>query len=451
MITFEKVTPLHGAIIRKIERLNEEVFPIAPDMAMLTDWSAKQEGTPIDFIALKDRGQFRGYAYAIDYGEITFLAFLAIEPKYHGKGYGTKLLEHIKELNAFKPIILTAFKPIPENEDYEECLRRRAFYMRNGFVPQPGEIKAESYHRSEIYLHGSGPTMEAMQDVVDRFANESDAYTDWWGGNDFRISIQSRFDKAKETGMLTATAKNVNFLKYLSSERRKQMLGNKERKRIDKCLDYYYHRYNWNDQLVTYHGKVGVQDVAGNMLVPPLYDEVRCLGNYFTNRSSDPMVAVLNGKQAMISTLQYNHLLTGFTYDSILPWFFNWYRCWKDGKTGVIDNEGSVLIPAEMDFVEKHGPYFRFGKGRKCGIVVHSSIYGVLDNAYQSVGSYITTPPIFDDIIWPTNDEPALQVKLRGRWGYLDKDGDFTTNRWLGAVGIDPTDWMDKEDSGMLS
>lgn len=451
MITFERITPLHGAIIRKIERLNEEVFPAAPNMARLTDMVGSQEDTPIDFIALKDRGQFRGYAYAVDYGEMTFLAFLAIEPKYHGKGYGTKLLERIKELHAFKPIILTAFKPIPGREDYEECLRRRAFYMRNGFVPQPDVIEAEGYHRSEIYLHGSRPSTEAMQNVLKRFDNSSDAFTGWWPYDDFKVSIQSRFDTRRGTGTLPATVRNVNFLNYLCSQRRKQNPESEERKRIDKCMDYYYHRYNWDDQRVTYHGKVGVQDITGAMLVPPLYDEVRCLGHYFTSRKSDPMVVVQNGKQAMISTLQYNHLLTKFTYDSILPWFTFWYKCRKDGKTGVIDNEGKVLIPAEMDFVEEHGPFFRFGKGKKYGIAVHDIIDGLLSKPGHFSGIIITTPPIFDDIIWPTNDEPALQVKLRGRWGYLDKDGDFTTKRWLGAVGIDPTDWMDKEDSGMLS
>ena len=136
MIVFKQVTKDYSELNSRIEELNKKVFPSTENTADLHFLAGYYKGASVDFIAMEDDGMFVGYAYMINFFQGSFIYYLAIEPEYQSKGYGTALLKHLSELQGSRPIALTAFALDPDNDDYEDCVRRKWFYVRNGYVDQ---------------------------------------------------------------------------------------------------------------------------------------------------------------------------------------------------------------------------------------------------------------------------------------------------------------------------
>ena len=172
MISFKKVEETDSELNLKIEKLNEKVFPSTVDTADLHFLTKQYEGASVDFIAVMDDDRFVGYTYMINFFQGSFIYYLAIEPECQSKGYGTALLKHLREIQGSRPIALTAFALHPEDDDYEQCVRRKWFYVRNGYVDQRIPYPLEEDHRFDVYMNGFGISyieLMAMLNKVDMF------------------------------------------------------------------------------------------------------------------------------------------------------------------------------------------------------------------------------------------------------------------------------------------
>lgn len=63
---------------------------------------------------------------------MVFLLYMAVSPSLQSRGYGTEILEYLKEQYK-KPITLNAEPRDDDSENADERSRRFAFYERNGF------------------------------------------------------------------------------------------------------------------------------------------------------------------------------------------------------------------------------------------------------------------------------------------------------------------------------
>ena len=174
MISFRKVTETDEQLNSQIEELNKKVFPSAETTVNLHFLAGLYEGASVDFIAVEDDDVFVGYTYVINFFQGSFIYYLAIEPDYQDRGYGTALLKYLREIQGNRPIALTIFTPCPDNEDYEECLSRKWFYVRNGYVDQKIPYPDEDNHRYDIYMNGFGVgyiELMAMLNKVNMFIN----------------------------------------------------------------------------------------------------------------------------------------------------------------------------------------------------------------------------------------------------------------------------------------
>ena len=132
----------------KIKHAIKTLFPSnerAPFWFLLQ--RAKKEG--IDFLAFYDSDSegndiFVGYAYIITVvkgsdplttGVSRTLVFnLIVDGSQHSKGYGSGILEYIKQRYAPNPIDLNIEAVIEGCENLEQRQKRKAFYLKNGFV-----------------------------------------------------------------------------------------------------------------------------------------------------------------------------------------------------------------------------------------------------------------------------------------------------------------------------
>ncbi len=87
---------------------------------------AKEENVVFDVIL--DNDKVIGMEYLINYDNITYLMYFAIDEKQRNKGYGSKVLKHLIE--KYKIIILSIERP---REELKNSKNRKNFYLRNGF------------------------------------------------------------------------------------------------------------------------------------------------------------------------------------------------------------------------------------------------------------------------------------------------------------------------------
>lgn len=85
-------------------------------------------------VAYFDKGEFIGFSYLVFYKDIMYLAFFAVSESKRNQGYGTKILNDIKNEYS-RYVFLLCYEEVDEKyPDYENRLRRHNFYLRNGFI-----------------------------------------------------------------------------------------------------------------------------------------------------------------------------------------------------------------------------------------------------------------------------------------------------------------------------
>lgn len=83
-------------------------------------------------LVLADNDAFVGLAVTAAENDLTFVDYLATEPRLRGNGYGSLALDAIKRQTA--RIVLEIESPQVECDNVQERVRRKAFYARNGFT-----------------------------------------------------------------------------------------------------------------------------------------------------------------------------------------------------------------------------------------------------------------------------------------------------------------------------
>lgn len=83
--------------------------------------------------AFYDGKEFCGFLYTAETDKMIFVLFLAVNDKLRSKGYGTAILNWLKENSSGKDISLNIENPYEKADNCEQRLRRKEFYLRNGF------------------------------------------------------------------------------------------------------------------------------------------------------------------------------------------------------------------------------------------------------------------------------------------------------------------------------
>lgn len=103
-----------------------ERMPFTMMVAMSKLWNT-------DFSAFYDANTLCGFIYLAHNKKIVFVMFLAVDRKLRSNGYGSAVLQEIQRRYPDRKIIVS-IEPCSENApDIEVRLRRKDFYLRNGF------------------------------------------------------------------------------------------------------------------------------------------------------------------------------------------------------------------------------------------------------------------------------------------------------------------------------
>ncbi len=83
--------------------------------------------------AFYENSEFVGFTYLSHYKDIVYIFFLAVSPNKRNQGYGSKILQFIKDENKDKVILLCYEEVDDKYEDNLLRIKRKEFYARNGF------------------------------------------------------------------------------------------------------------------------------------------------------------------------------------------------------------------------------------------------------------------------------------------------------------------------------
>ena len=137
----------------QVKALYESAFPANERISMkqLLDDKIKREFWAF-FVNDESDGvappRFCGFSNSITYGDITNIVYFAVEPELRSRGYGSQILQTIRQKHPDSRIVvdIEVEEDSKDAEELERRNRRRDFYLRNGFGSSPVDYVWQGEH-----------------------------------------------------------------------------------------------------------------------------------------------------------------------------------------------------------------------------------------------------------------------------------------------------------------
>lgn len=104
------------------------------------------------FSALYEHDTWIGFIYTTDYRDIVCIQFFAISESCRSGGYGSKVMDSMREMHSGKRIVLTIEELDERAKNYQQRVKRKAFYEKNGFSSSGYIVKEPRNDLSCLYL-----------------------------------------------------------------------------------------------------------------------------------------------------------------------------------------------------------------------------------------------------------------------------------------------------------
>lgn len=119
---------------KDIKELMKKVFP-KNELIPFSFLTLKSKRKNVEFNSYYDNNKLIGISYLIISNNLIFILYLGVNPSSQSKGYGSKILEDIKNKYSNKEITLNIETLDINSNNYNERLKRLKFYSKNGFNP----------------------------------------------------------------------------------------------------------------------------------------------------------------------------------------------------------------------------------------------------------------------------------------------------------------------------
>jgi len=114
------------------ETLSKAVFP--PEEFSTLEPLLEDERGHGEVFAIDQNGEFAGFLACLTVGGLYHIIYFAVKENLRGQGMGRKALECLAGQRPGKRILVDIEQPVRGAENLPERLRRKAFYLKNGFA-----------------------------------------------------------------------------------------------------------------------------------------------------------------------------------------------------------------------------------------------------------------------------------------------------------------------------
>lgn len=153
----------YDANFSKVIELYKEAFPGAqniPTFVLRYKLRNGKEG----FNIIYENDECVGLIYSTEYEDIVFVLFLAISASYRSQGYGSRVLDFLSSINIGKRIVLNIEELDKNTENYQQRIKRKAFYEKNGFC-STGYLVKEPDETHEMLIRGGCISKEEIESM----------------------------------------------------------------------------------------------------------------------------------------------------------------------------------------------------------------------------------------------------------------------------------------------
>ena len=191
-------------------------------------------------------------------------------------------------------------------------------------------------------------------------------------------------------------------------------------------------QYDLMDIVYEVNGKKGIKDIKGKVRVPALYSDFAVLYAYTSFRNT-PVIALNDeGRFAIVKANGTGEAICGFEYEDIdIEPLSKLFVVRKDGKAALMNHQGQLLTPLELDKVYLYMP-------------INGLIEIEMDN---KLGVYDYCNKLYVRPVYNAIDEKdgKVYVQLDERWGFVSsEDGTFIDEADEKALDEVPVlHWMD--------
>lgn len=152
---------------KKVKKLYNSAFPKEERIPILL-LKLLARKNKAKFYGIYDNKKFVGLVYNVYYKDIIFIYYLAIDKESRGQGYGSKVLEFIKQKYSQYRIILS-IEPVDKNaNNYEQRIKRKEFYTKNGFRDANYTIKERNIIYDMLYCNKK-VTLQEFQELIKNY------------------------------------------------------------------------------------------------------------------------------------------------------------------------------------------------------------------------------------------------------------------------------------------
>ena len=145
-------------IFKRVDRTVEDLETIRglydrsfPDNERIPfDWLLKSKDPLQEMCAAYEDKMFVGMYYLYFKDELIYLSYICVMEELRDLGYGSKILSKIKDRYLDRRIVIDIEEVREGDKDHEHELKRRAFYLKNGFFS------------TEIFYHIYGVDYELL-------------------------------------------------------------------------------------------------------------------------------------------------------------------------------------------------------------------------------------------------------------------------------------------------
>lgn len=159
---FDKLNNIFMEAFPKEERDNENFYELYDDINEFSKFYSFYDESNIDPV---------GFVVGIDIGDVFYILYLAINKNIRSCGYGSKIINLIKDVSKEKTVVACIENTKDEKaQNIDQRIKRKEFYLRNGLM--------------------------LSEEIVS------------WNGIDFEVVVSKQYDKLKE--LLEYVLKELN-------------------------------------------------------------------------------------------------------------------------------------------------------------------------------------------------------------------------------------------------
>lgn len=114
------------------------------------------------FSVLYDGEEWIGLLYLTQYRDIVFVQFLAVSESIRSRGYGSKVMDALGALYPEKRMVLNIEEVNEQAKNYQQRIKRKAFYEKNGFI-STGYLVKEPDQMQEMLIRGGSISKQEIE------------------------------------------------------------------------------------------------------------------------------------------------------------------------------------------------------------------------------------------------------------------------------------------------